>query len=202
MSAKHSYCIPSALKIAALVAMTSTLLAGCSSVGNATNGVSASSLNPLNWVTPYKVDVIQGNFISKEQVDILKPGMTRAQVKDVLGTPLLADIFHVDRWDYVFTLKRRNVEPQAFKYTVFFKGDLLERFEGDTMPSEADFIAKLASGRKLGKVPVLQATEEQLKQAASKAPSASALSTAPSAASALPAGSPAGAYPPLETPSQ
>ena len=202
MSAKHSYCISSALKIAALAAMTSTLLAGCSSVGNATSGVSASSFNPLNWVTPYKVDVIQGNFISKEQVDILKPGMTRAQVKDVLGTPLLADIFHVDRWDYVFTLKRRNVEPQAFKYTVFFKGDVLERFEGDTMPSEADFIAKLASGRKLGKVPVLQATEEQLNQAASKAPSAAAPSTAPSAGSAVPAGSPAVAYPPLETPSQ
>ena len=177
--------------------MTSTLLAGCSSVGNATSGVSTSSINPLNWVTPYKVDVIQGNFVSKEQVDILKPGMTRAQVKDVLGTPLLADIFHVDRWDYVFTLKRRNVEPQAFKYTVFFKGDVLERFEGDTMPSEADFIAKLASGRKLGKVPVLQATEEQLNQAASKAPS-----TAPSAVSAVPAASSAVVYPPLETPSQ
>lgn len=202
MSAKHRYCIPLALKIGALTAIAFALLAGCASVSNAPSGLSTSAFNPINWVTPYKVDVIQGNFISKEQVDILKPGMTRAQVKDVLGTPLLSDIFHNDRWDYVFTLKRRNVESQSFKYTVFFKGDLLDRFEGDTMPSEADFIAKLASGRKLGKVPVLQATEEQLIKATTKGPSGTAPSTTPSAASTAPAGSPAVAYPPLETPSR
>ena len=60
--------------------------------------MSASSVNPVNWITPYKVDVVQGNFISKEQVDLLKPGMTRAQVRDVLGTPLLTSVFHADRW--------------------------------------------------------------------------------------------------------
>ena len=199
MSAKPSYSTPSALKIAALAALAGTVLAGCSS----TSSMSSSAINPVNWVTPYKVDVIQGNFISKEQVDILKPGLTRAQVKDVLGTPLLADIFHNDRWDYVFTLKRRNVEPQSFRYTVFFKGDLLDRSEGDTMPSEADFIAKLASGRKLGKVPELEATEEQLNKAAARAPAASSGTTASAAAPApAAAATPATAYPPLENPSR
>ena len=202
MSAKHRYSISSALKIAALAVAACAVLAGCSSVSNMTSGVSSSSFNPVNWITPYKVDVIQGNFISKEQVEILKPGMTRAQVKDVLGTPLLADIFHNDRWDYVFTFKRRNVDPQSFKYTVFFKGDLLDRFEGDTMPSEAEFIAKLDSGRKLGKVPVLEATEDQLNKAAQKAPATTVSPAAVPASTVAPAGSPATAYPPLENPSR
>ncbi|MES2361526.1 MAG: outer membrane protein assembly factor BamE [Pseudomonadota bacterium] len=194
MSANHRYSIRSALKVPALCATACLVLAGCSSLNSA-------SVNPVNWITPYKVDVIQGNFISSEQVDFLKVGMTRVQVRDVLGTPLLSSLFHADRWDYVFTLKRQGVEPQAFKYTVFFKGDQLERFEGDTMPSEAEFIAKLNSGRKLGKVPVLEATEEQLKSAekssASRAATASA--TANAAASAPAAAAPA-SYPPLESP--
>lgn len=194
MSANHRYSIRSALKVPALCATACLVLAGCSSLNSA-------SVNPVNWITPYRVDVIQGNFISKEQVDFLKAGMTRAQVKDVLGTPLLSSLFHADRWDYVFTLKRQGVEPQSFKYTVFFKGDQLERFEGDTMPSEAEFIAKLNSGRKLGKVPVLEATEEQLKSA-EKSPASRAASA--SAAAPVAAGTPAATapatYPPLESP--
>ncbi len=165
----------------------------------ACSGRSVSSVNPVNWITPYKVDVIQGNFVSKEQVEFLKAGMTRAQVKDVLGTPLLSSLFHADRWDYVFTLKRQGTEPQSFKYTVFFKGDALERFEGDSMPSDAEFIATLANGRKLGKVPVLEATEEQLK--AAEKPS---LSQAGSSNAATPSASPPNTaapvvYPPLES---
>lgn len=157
--------------------------------------MSASSINPVRWITPYRVDVIQGNFISKEQVDFLKAGMTRAQVKDVLGTPLLTSLFHADRWDYVFTLKRQGVEPQSFKYTVFFKGDTLERFEGDSMPNEAEFIAKLDSRRNLGKVPVLEATEEQLSKN-SKSGAAPAPAGVPAVSSAVTV------YPPLESPKQ
>ena len=170
-------------------------MAGCSS----TSSLGASSINPVRWITPYKVDVIQGNFISKEQVDFLKAGMTRAQVKDVLGTPLLTSLFHADRWDYVFTLKRQGVEPQSFKYTVFFKGDALERFEGDTMPNEAEFIAKLDSRRKLGKVPILEATEEQLNKNAKSG----AAPTVNAASANAPAAAPtATVYPPLESPKQ
>jgi len=168
-----------------------TVLASCSSISN-------SSVNPVNWVTPYKVDVIQGNFVSKEQVEQLKAGMTRDQVKATLGTPLMASLFHADRWDYVFTLKRQGVEPQSYKYTVFFKNDQLERFEGDAMPSETEFIAKLGNRRKLGDVPVLEATEAQLNKAAEKSKPSAAASTSAS----VPTGTPAASYPPLESPKQ
>ena len=187
-----------ALKLPALIAVTSvlSLLAACGSMNS-------SSVNPLNWITPYKVDVIQGNFISSEQVQTLQAGMTRAQVKEVLGTPLVASLFHADRWDYVFSLKRQGVESQSYKYTVFFKGDQLERFEGDTMPSEAEFISKLDNKRKLGKVPVLEATEAQLK-AAEKSSTNKLTPDGVNPASnvgVIPSGS-AGTtvYPPLESP--
>ncbi len=193
MPANHRYSVKTAL-----VVLTCTALGACSSLRDMTSGMSASSINPVNWVTPYKIDVIQGNFVSSEQVALLRPGMTREQVKAILGTPLVASLFHADRWDYVFTLKRQGVEPQSYKYTVFFKGDQLDRFSGDTMPSESDFVNKLASKRTLGEVPVLEATEEQLTKAAGKAPVAK-----PSATTATPpAGTPTTAYPPLESPKQ
>ncbi len=179
-----------------LVAMACGVLASCSS-----GTMSSSSINPVNWITPYKVDVIQGNFVSREQVEQLQAGMTRDQVRAVLGTPLLTSLFHADRWDYVFTLKRQGVEPQAFKYTVFFKGDQLERFAGDSMPSEAEFISTLSNKRVLGKVPVLQATEEQLK-AAEKPSLSTAGPGAQADAATMPAGASTTVYPPLESPRQ
>lgn len=195
MSENHRYSIRSALQVSALASLA-FLMSAC-------GGMSTASINPVNWITPYKVDVVQGNFISREQVEALKPGMTRAQVKDVLGTPLMTSVFHADRWDYVFTLKRQGVEPQSLKYTVYFKGDALERFEGDTMPTEAEFISKLDSRRKLGAVPVLEATEEQLKNAASKGPSIGpAASTGAVTSGAAAVGAPSAAYPPLEGPSR
>ena len=190
MPANHRYSARTAFLLLAC-----TVLASCSSLRN----MSSSSINPVNWVTPYKVDVIQGNFVSREQVELLRPGMTREQVKAIMGTPLMASLFHGDRWDYVFTLKRQGVEPQSYKYTVFFKGDQLERFEGDAMPSETEFIAKLGNRRKLGDVPVLEATEEQLTKASTKAKADPAATSAPTG---VPAGSPSASYPPLESPKQ
>jgi outer membrane protein assembly factor BamE len=65
-----------------------------------------------------------------------KPGMTRQQVRDILGTPLLTSVFHADRWDYVFTLKRQGRGAAGCaSWPCYFKGDALERFEGDAMPS-------------------------------------------------------------------
>ncbi len=173
-------------------------LAACGSGKGMTGGLSESKINPVNWITPYKVEIVQGNFVSKEQVELLKPGMPRDQVRQVLGTPLLASVFHADRWDYVFTLKRQGVEPQSLRLTVFFKGDALERFEGDAMPSESDFVAKLDSRRKLGKVPVLELTEEQL-QAAEKKPAATAATTPVTPPVSAPS---ATSYPPLESPTR
>lgn len=179
--------------------MACTALTACSSFKTMTSGMSTSSVNPINWITPYKVDIIQGNFVSKEQVEALKVGMPKAQVKDIMGTPLVASVFHADRWDYVFTMKRQGLESQMFKYTVYFKGDQLERFEGDAMPSETEFIATLASGRKIGKAQQLEATEEQLKSAEKSSASAAA-----PASNALPPplAPPPTVYPPLESPKQ
>lgn len=130
-------------------------LMACSSFNDASGRLSGV-------VTPYKIDVVQGNFVSSEQVALLKTGMGRQAVRDVLGTPLLRSVFHADRWDYVFTFKRRGQEPQLRKVTVYFKDDNLERFEADALPTEADFVASLDSGRKAVKVPLLDASEESL----------------------------------------
>jgi len=174
-----------------LSAIACAVLAGC-------GGLDSASHRIANAVTPYKVEVVQGNFVSKEQVDALRPGMTRAQVKDVLGTPLLASLFHGDRWDYVFTLRRQGVEPQARKLTVYFKGDLLDRFEGDPMPTEAEFVSKLDTHRKLGKVPLLEVPEEVLKEFNLKNPPAAAAPAGGAAQAG--AGVTLASYPPLETP--
>jgi len=142
-----------------LVAVAGSVsLGACSSIGDSTRSA-------LNTVTPYKVEVVQGNFVSKEQVEQLKPGLTRQQVREILGTSLLSDVFHGNRWDYVFTIRRQGVEAQQRRLTVFFNGELLERFEGDPMPSEEEFVAALDTrARRGGKVPKLEASEDELKK--------------------------------------
>ncbi|MDO8319526.1 outer membrane protein assembly factor BamE [Rhodoferax sp.] len=156
-------------------------LAACGSLDQASSRM-------VSVVTPYKMDIVQGNFVSREQAAAIKEGMSRVQVRDILGTPLLVSVFHADRWDYVFTFKRQGVAPQARRVTVFFQGDRLTRIEADALPSEAEFVASLDSGRKSGAVPVLEMTPESL-QASAVAPQAAASSVLPP----LPA-----SYPPLE----
>jgi outer membrane protein assembly factor BamE len=115
--------------------------------------VAASTVPAIAWpsvVTPYKIDVVQGNFVSREQVEALQPGMSRQQVRDILGTPLVTSLFHADRWEYVFTIKRPGEEIQTRKLTVFFQGDLLQRFEGDPMPSETEFVAPSGRAQRQG----------------------------------------------------
>ncbi|WP_435531678.1 outer membrane protein assembly factor BamE [Ramlibacter cellulosilyticus] len=165
-------------------------LTGCSTV----DGYSRSLVNTL---TPYKVEVVQGNFISREQVEALQKGMSREQVRNILGTPLVTSLFHGDRWDYVFTLKRRGVDEQKRHLAVFFKDDLMDRVEGDPMPSESEFVTTLDNKRKLGKVPRLEATEAELRAFQSKNQPAATASAAPAPAPA--AGTPPTSYPPLES---
>ncbi len=151
------------------------------------------SRSALSAVTPYKVDVVQGNFVSKEQVEALKPGMPRQQVREILGTSLLTDVFHADRWDYVFTIRRQGVEPQQRRLTLFFKGEVLDRFEGDPMPSEEEFVAALDNRKRSGKVPVLEAPEDKLKKF-EPAANDQAKTASPNPLPPLPA-----SYPPLES---
>lgn len=165
-----------------LVALLFAGLAGCSSL----NGASARI---AGIVSPYKLGIVQGNVVTREQLAQLKNGMQRAQVREVLGTSLLTSVFHADRWDYVFTLKQQGVAPQSRKVTVFFKNDLLDRIEADPLPSEAEFVATLKSPSLSNSVPNLVATEESLL----KFP----LPTKPAASTAT-AIAPPTDYPPLE----
>lgn len=155
-------------------------LVGC---GNFSSSLSRDSFKP------YVPEVVQGNFVSNEQRQALRPGMPRAQVRDILGTPLIASLFHEDRWDYAFSIERQGVAPQNLRLTVYFKGDVLEQVESDVLPSEAEFAGRLLRPQAVGKVPVLQASEEVLNKFA---PSASAAQPQPPVAN-LPR-----QYPPLE----
>lgn len=88
-------------------------------------------------ITPYRMDIQQGNYISQEMVSQLRPGMTREQVRFVLGTPLLADIFHADRWDYVFYRDVLGGTREERKVAVIFQDGKLARVEGDVVPAAA-----------------------------------------------------------------
>jgi len=88
-------------------------------------------------LTAYKIDIQQGNYVTQEMVAKLQPGMTRGQVRFVLGTPLLADIFHNDRWDYVYYLEKDGKRIEERKMVAVFSGDKLVRIEGDVVPAAA-----------------------------------------------------------------
>lgn len=153
----------------------------------------------FNTFTPYKLEILQGNFVSKEQVAALKKGMNPQQVRELLGTPLVVSVFHADRWDYVFTFKSIGAETQSRKLVVFFSNGVLERFEGDEMPSETEFVAKLDSGRSLGKAPSLEATPEALAKFSRAQSSVPALPSSSVTFVVNPAAVPTN-YPPLEAP--
>lgn len=169
--------------------LAATALVGCSSL----NKVGETGEQLVESLKPYRITVVQGNVVTREQVSVLKPGMSRIQVRDILGTPLLASVFHTNRWDYVFTFRRQGTEPLSRRVTVFFKGDLLERFEADEgLPTESEFAASLAGNAKPVKVPVLEATPEKLQASRKDAPPPVA-TPEPTPLPPLPA-----SYPPLE----
>lgn len=89
----------------------------------------------VNFFTPYKLDIPQGNEITANQVELLRVGMTRAQVRFVLGTPLLTDPFHKDRWDYIFRDSRAGVVRESYNFKVFFDDNSLVRWEGTYFPA-------------------------------------------------------------------
>ncbi|WP_233251971.1 outer membrane protein assembly factor BamE [Limnohabitans sp. Jir72] len=155
----------------------SVCLGGCSSIHQDT-------------FKAYVPEVVQGNFVSKEQRLALRPGMVRAQVRDILGTPLVASLFHADRWDYVFSIQRQGVPAQNFRLTVMFKGDVLDQIDSDVLPSEAEFAGRLVRPRTAGAMPKLEATEDDLKRFSVNKPD---MDTSRPTPAPLPS-----SYPPLE----
>lgn len=97
-------------------------LAGCSSLPEVTS-----------WLTPYKIDIRQGNFVTQEMVAQLKLGQSRDQVRFILGTSLLTDAFHADRWDYVYRFQPGRGEVQQRRMSVYFTDGKLSRIEGDVV---------------------------------------------------------------------
>jgi outer membrane protein assembly factor BamE len=122
------------------VLLAAVTLAGC-----------AASADPerrfAGLITPYRMEVVQGNVVTQEMAAQLRPGLTRDQVRGLLGSPLLADIFHADRWDYVFTLKRNGVEVQRRTLVVWFEGDVIKSVEAPELPSEREFVASISPAR-------------------------------------------------------
>ncbi len=137
---------------------TVLILSGCAAVGERLPAV--PSITGL--ITPYRIDIQQGNVVTREQAQALQVGLSRQQVRQILGSPLLSSIFHGERWDYVFTLQRQGQEPQQRRLTVFFKDDVLERVESDELPTQNEFVAALAHQRVVARPLPLQATPEQL----------------------------------------
>jgi outer membrane protein assembly factor BamE len=159
-------------------------LAGCGSL---------STTVSRDTFKPFVPEMVQGNFVSDEQRQALRPGMARAQVREILGTPLIASLFHANRWDYAFSIQRQGLAAQNFRLTVYFKDDVLEQVDSDVLPSESEFAGRLVRPNSVAKLPALQASEEDLKKFA---PTPAARADAPAAVTA-PAALPR-SYPPLE----
>lgn len=147
-----------------------------------------------HWIPAYRMDIQQGNVVTSEQLAQLKPGMNRLQVRDLLGTPLLTDVFHAGRWDYVFTLAQRGRPVQRRAVKLIFDGEQLQDIQATELPTEQEFVASIARHEGDVSAAQLQLTPEQIAAlpvpAAASAPAAAA---APAAASGPPR-----SYPPLE----
>jgi|TARA_B100000809_G_scaffold119771_2_gene118002 outer membrane protein assembly factor BamE len=101
-------------------------------------------LGALEFPGVYKIGIPQGNIITQEMIDQLRPGMTKRQVIFVMGTPLVRDPYHQDRWDYVYNYQPGGGIRGQEKVTIFFVDDGLVRFTGDFTPTaEADSQAAL-----------------------------------------------------------
>ncbi|MBI2314244.1 MAG: outer membrane protein assembly factor BamE [Betaproteobacteria bacterium] len=96
--------------------------------------LASCSSTPLS---PHKIDIQQGNYVTQEMVSKLKPGMTKSQVRFLLGTPLITDTFHVNRWDYFYRLEKRGDVMEQRKLTVIFEEDKLVQVAGDVVPASA-----------------------------------------------------------------
>ena len=123
------------------------------SASSANAGAQTTTVTKLQnflWVlSPYRPDIQQGNFVSQEMLAQLKVGQTRDQVKFILGTPLLTDVFHGERWDYPFYLARGNGELTSARVTVYFKDNVVTKFDGGNLPTEKEYIARIAGAPRM-----------------------------------------------------
>jgi outer membrane protein assembly factor BamE len=168
--------------IAVLTALLAVLgLSGCESLQR------TDSL--FGFITPYRIDIVQGNAVTKEQAALVKPGLSRLQVRDILGTPLVADPFHAQRWDYLFSLRRPGAAVQRRSVVVYFEGEVVKSIEAEDLPTERAFVASISRFKNI-REQKLELSEDERK----------ALPLPPKPAAAAPAEpvGPVRSYPPLE----
>jgi len=153
-----------------------------------------SACGTTNWGFPYRPDVQQGNWITSEQVAQLQEGMTREQVRFILGTPTLQDIFRSNRWDYPYYNKPGYGPEQERKFTVWFEGDSLVRWAGDEQPDRQPFqkadtgMAKqTADGGGADTGPAIQGGRAQIDESAAQTSPVLPVGGAPQPAGAEPA---------------
>lgn len=145
------------LVAASLVLLTSA----CSSVGGWMPSLSSPE-TLFGAIKPYRIEVVQGNVVTQETMAQIQPGLGRSQILQILGAPLLMDIFHKDRWDYVFTIAKQGVTPQKRRISLFFKGDILDHVEADALPTEQEFVASVERAPTDIKQPAPDLTPEQI----------------------------------------
>lgn len=129
-----------ALRVAPL-ALAALALAGCATFDRYTPSWRSLGV--------YKIDINQGNYLSQDMVDKLKPGMTEAQVKQILGTPLVESPFRKDRWDYVYEYSRGGRVIEHRKFAVYFADGKVTRWEGDQLPATVVDLNRSASEKAL-----------------------------------------------------
>ncbi|MEZ2352804.1 outer membrane protein assembly factor BamE [Caballeronia sp. RCC_10] len=157
-----------------IAATLAALLAGCSTYDSVTQKIAQS-------ITPYRITVVQGNFVSQEAASQMQVGMSRDQVRALLGTPLLTDMFHADRWDYVFYFKRGSASiVQQRDFVVNFASDRVVSWSGgENLPSNLELLAEI-DGDKGVKVAKPVAVAAAASGAAASAPALTAPGGEPS----------------------
>ena len=116
------------------------LLAGCSTMEQVGDAVPAALENtPLM----FKPDIQQGKVVDQGVINRLRPGMSKSQVNYLMGSPMLVDLFHLDRWDYVYTMKRGKQQRTQQRVTLYFEDDQLVRIEGDLRPGTEETATEL-----------------------------------------------------------
>ena len=163
------------------------LLGGCSMLPPLPSLQSGESF--FGVVTPYRMDIVQGNVVTQELAARVKPGMSRAQVRDILGSPMLTDVFHADRWDYMFTIKRQGTTPQRRNVVAIFKGDVLQTLDAQDLPTEREFVSGISRPLVARATPLIALSDEQIKALPKPA--------VPAPAPTVPMGA-VRSYPPLE----
>ncbi len=146
--------------VATLLLTTTALLSGCGSLNpfakhetqprSTTAGVkqSVEDTKSFGLLPVYRPNIQQGNFVSREMVDQLKVGMTPDQVRFILGTPLIVDIFHGERWDYPFLMKRGDGTVMSSHVVVRFKEGRVASFDGGQVPEESQYLKLIAAPEK------------------------------------------------------